>query len=714
MPLVEAVLLALGSIRAQKLKSFFSLIGVLIGVTFLIAVVSIVQGMNVYMTDKFAGALIGVNTFQLRSRPNIVMGDVSEEQWRQWNRNPRITIADAAYIEEHMKTPARFARVGYDQLNIEWHGKIAKNIGVQTTDAEYFAIKHWDIEEGRAFSPQEVNVGAQVVVLGHELAAKLFDGRDPLGQTIMLGGLPHRVIGVVAPQGTLFGISLDKFAVTTLTSPVRNLVNRPHVIDDFHIQAENPDQMRAAMEEVTVLMRTRRGLRPSQPNTFYLESAEAALSEWEKISTDPVHGAPGTGGDFPGGRRHRDHEHHADGRGGADARDRHPQGTGGQASRHHGAICGRVGDPVGHRGWRRDRHRHPARVCGAGVHPVARRRGAVVDRGGRGTRGAGRHGGGRVSGATGRQDGPRGRPGARMSGNQRLLRGNLFARAYEGIALALGAMRASKMRASLTILGVAIGVMVVIAMASMITGIKDSVSDIIMQSGPNTFYVMRFFRAGIQISDGSDEMSPWRRRPQLTRAEAELIRRLPAISEVNVHESGASRVAYRDTDLGTVGVEGVDASWLRVEGGDMIEGRNFSPMEAAAGNYVVVINDKASETLFRHGEDPIGKVIKVFGLPFTIVGLYRDPAGLFQDGGGSPKIVVPHTTFVKAAEFDRGWINIAVFPRLDVSQAEAMDEVTIALRTHRGLKPAEENNFDIVTATSSWRRSTSSPAASSW
>ena len=281
--------------------------------------------------------------------------------------------------------------------------------------------------------------------------------------------------------------------------------------------------------------------------------------------------------------------------------------------------------------------------------------------------------------------------------SQNLLRGNILARAFEGVALAIGAMRAAKMRAALTILGVAIGVMVVIAMASMITGIKDSVSDIIMKSGPNTFYVMRYFRAGIQISDGSDEMSPWRRRPRMSRDEAELIRRLPGIADVNVHEFSQSRVAYRDTDLGTTGVDGVDASWLRVEGGDLIEGRNFTPVEAAAGNFVVVINDKAAETLFRRNEDPIGKSIKIFGLPFTIVGLYRDPAGLFQDNGGSPKIIIPHTTFVKVAEFDRGWINIAVFPRADISQAEAMDQVTVALRTRRGLKPGQENNFDIVT-----------------
>ena len=110
MPFFEAVWLALSSIRAQKLKSFFSLVGVLIGVTFLIAVVSIVQGMNVYMTDKFAGAIGGINTFQLQSRPGMTFGNVTEAMWKEWQRRPRITVEDAAYVEAHMKTPVLFAR----------------------------------------------------------------------------------------------------------------------------------------------------------------------------------------------------------------------------------------------------------------------------------------------------------------------------------------------------------------------------------------------------------------------------------------------------------------------------------------------------------------------------------------------------------------------------------------------------------------------------
>jgi putative ABC transport system permease protein len=293
MPIFEAVRLAFSSIRAQKLKSFFSLIGVLIGVTFLIAVVSIVQGMNVYMTDKFAGALIGVNTFQLRSRPNIVMGNVTEEMWREWQRRQRITTDDVAWLRERMTVPARTARAGFDNLTIRWKGREATQIQVNTVDAEFFRIKHWDIAEGRPFSPQEVEIGSDVVVLGADLAVKLFDGADPLGQTIAIGGLPHRVIGVVASQGTLFGISMDKFVVTPITSSVRRLVNRPHVIDDFHVQTDDIPQMRAAMEEVTALMRARRGLRPDQQDNFHLETAEGALSEWQKISAVLFMALPG-------------------------------------------------------------------------------------------------------------------------------------------------------------------------------------------------------------------------------------------------------------------------------------------------------------------------------------------------------------------------------------------------------------------------------------
>src|SRR5437667_8051417 len=98
MPLFEAVRLALAQIRVQKLKSFFTLLGVTISVMFLIAVVSIVEGMNKYVEDDFAGKWLGVNTFNVRRFPDI-NGDVSEAEWRAWQRRPKITVADGMAIK---------------------------------------------------------------------------------------------------------------------------------------------------------------------------------------------------------------------------------------------------------------------------------------------------------------------------------------------------------------------------------------------------------------------------------------------------------------------------------------------------------------------------------------------------------------------------------------------------------------------------------------
>src|SRR3954449_204907 len=123
-------------------------------------------------------------------------------------------------------------------------------------------------------------------------------------------------------------------------------------------------------------------------------------------------------------------------------------------------------------------------------------------------------------------------------------KGALLSRMVEGSAIALDSIRANKVRAALTILGVAIGVTVVIAMASAITGINNSITQILESAGPKTFFVQRYFSGGLDVSDGSDEMSPWRRMPELTMEEAQLIRHLPAVREVNVEESTEGPVGY--------------------------------------------------------------------------------------------------------------------------------------------------------------------------
>ena len=282
MMLRDAVGMALTTIRTQKLKSFFSLLGVLIGVTFLIAVVSIVQGMNVYMEDKFANKLVGLNTFQLRRMPNFT--DASEEQWREWSRRPRINYVEADFIESRMQTPALFSRFCSQRLPIMWNGSTAKDVDVWTADAPMFRIKNLDLEAGRVFTPQEAEAGQAVVVIGWEIAEKLFKGADPLGKSIAIEGLPYRVIGLLTKQGTLFGISLDKFAVVPFESPAHRVACRFGFMDEFHVKADNVAGMQAALAETQEAMRIQRRLKPRQEDNFAMQTAEGALEGWKKIS----------------------------------------------------------------------------------------------------------------------------------------------------------------------------------------------------------------------------------------------------------------------------------------------------------------------------------------------------------------------------------------------------------------------------------------------
>jgi putative ABC transport system permease protein len=265
----------------------------------------------------------------------------------------------------------------------------------------------------------------------------------------------------------------------------------------------------------------------------------------------------------------------------------------------------------------------------------------------------------------------------------------------EGVVIALDSLRANKVRAALTVLGVAIGVTVVIAMASAITGINQSITQILESAGPKTFFVQRYFQEGVQISDGSDELSPWRRMPWLTTDEAEMIRRLPQVRGVNVGEYTRGPVGFESVDLKGVAIAGMSASWILVNGGTILTGRNFTPVEEAAGARVAIINDKLAESLFP-GRDAVGKKIKIFGVPFEVIGLHAEAASLFSNAN-EPRLAIPHTSFVKIADYEKGWMEIAVIPTESATTIQAQDQVVAALRIKRGLRPSAPNNFAIVT-----------------
>jgi len=283
MPLREAFRLALQVIWANKMKSIFAVIGVFIGVMFLIAVVTIVQGMNRYMTDQVAGNFLGANTFQLRRYPDFNAGNISPDTWREWRRRPRITYDDARAAAAAITVPTSTAWESNTSAEVAYRDKSARIRVIGATE-DYFEVRNWTIEFGRAFSTQEVRNGQPVVVIGSKVAEGLFENLDPLGREITIRGLPYRVVGVVESQGNIFGFSLDEFAVAPALSPVKRFANPPRVVDVLLVKAQSPEDMETAMADVEAVMRSRRHLRPAQDNSFALESAAGVLDFWGQIN----------------------------------------------------------------------------------------------------------------------------------------------------------------------------------------------------------------------------------------------------------------------------------------------------------------------------------------------------------------------------------------------------------------------------------------------
>jgi putative ABC transport system permease protein len=283
MPVWESVRLALQMIRAQKLKSGFSLIGVFIGVASLIGAWSIVNGVNRYMTEKFAQTLFGVNTFQLRRRP-IFTPNVPDSVWRAWRRRPRIQFSDAEAVTAALTVPVITAWQSSENVSVFYADKEARDIELTAASERYFDIKNLRIASGRAFTAQENRSGVPVAVLGDAVAKRLFVDRTPLERNVRIGGTAYRVIGVVEKQGSVLGFPLDRFVVVPAHSPAQNLVNPPGILDALLVKASSEVEMREAMEQAEGVMRSRRHLRPRQDDNFVLDTSEGVQQFWAGIS----------------------------------------------------------------------------------------------------------------------------------------------------------------------------------------------------------------------------------------------------------------------------------------------------------------------------------------------------------------------------------------------------------------------------------------------
>ncbi|HUQ21202.1 MAG TPA: ABC transporter permease, partial [Gemmatimonadaceae bacterium] len=263
--------------------------------------------------------------------------------------------------------------------------------------------------------------------------------------------------------------------------------------------------------------------------------------------------------------------------------------------------------------------------------------------------------------------------------------------------------RSNKVRAALTILGVAVGVFVVVALSAAIHGINASVAKDLESAGPTSFFVYRRPVSLASICDGTDETCPERRNPPITLTEVEAIARLPEILAVTPHVPGwGLNVRYKDRQSRSVSVEGYSAGWLDVEGGDIIAGRNFTYAENITGARVAVVNDKLAEQLFA-GSDPIDKVINIAGTPFRVLGVYHNVGSFLGKpnsgaAGTDPRAMIPLETGARNLDMSLRRLDLTVKPRANVSQTDAIDAVTTTIRGMRGLRPSEPDNFAVTTS----------------
>ena len=278
----ETLKLALDAIWAHKLRSALTLLGMIIGVTAVVVVVSLIQGFNQYIEEKIAG--IGSKTFTVR-RFNFDDFKNTDTITLAQRRNKELTFDDYDYIRTRAKLIGGIgAKANGSPADIKRGGDTVEGVRVDGTTPNCAEIESYDIAEGRYFTEPENESAANVVYLGADVANKLFPLISPLGQEISIRGLPYRVIGVAVAKGTVFGMPQDNFATIPLRTYIKTFGPAVRQRSMYMIaNAANDNQFNDAVEEARYLMRSRRQLSGAEKDTFGIGTPDAVLGFRDRI-----------------------------------------------------------------------------------------------------------------------------------------------------------------------------------------------------------------------------------------------------------------------------------------------------------------------------------------------------------------------------------------------------------------------------------------------
>jgi putative ABC transport system permease protein len=266
----------------------------------------------------------------------------------------------------------------------------------------------------------------------------------------------------------------------------------------------------------------------------------------------------------------------------------------------------------------------------------------------------------------------------------------------ENLGIAMETLRVAKLRSALTILGVVIGVATVMTMASLVEGLRGQIVRTVEIAGPTTFYVLKVYSSTPINPDNPPAYV--RIRPDIRPDEAELIRRLPEIGYAGIWAQTLTRIAYRGERSQPVAIFGADDGFPEIQGGELLEGRWFTRNELMSGAAVVVLDETIARQLFGR-ERPLGKTVQIGGRPAEVIGLYLQPENIFAPQGSATGAIIPFRMLDAQYRYDKtNALWIPVKPRPGVTVEAAQEAVTIALRESRRLRPAQRNNFDLVSS----------------
>jgi putative ABC transport system permease protein len=275
--LKEPAMIALETLRTHKLRSFLTLLGVILSVTTLLLVIALVAGSNKYIADRVAN--FGANVFIVAQYPVVTS---QEEFFRLQRRNRTVTWEDYEFVRDNM---ALAKNVGFRLRRVvksKYKTKDLEETQLQGVTANMGEIGLQEPEFGRYITDSDVEHRADVAMIGHELAKRLFEGEDPLGKAVTLDGKPYEVVGVAKELGTTFGQSQDTFAIIPITSYRKSYGTLES--GAIQVQAVRQEVMQAAEDEARQLMRAHRHIAPKAEDNFGLIEPSAVMGFWENLT----------------------------------------------------------------------------------------------------------------------------------------------------------------------------------------------------------------------------------------------------------------------------------------------------------------------------------------------------------------------------------------------------------------------------------------------